>query len=112
MNSVAVDALPSPVPEKRFVSSILLAMLFVVIGLTFVTVAVGEEDSMLNTSAMLALLGPIAMFLLAWMGANQYANRTDNVVDDSQSPAIGGSDDSQYFPVWLGQSLSKPDRQV
>lgn len=107
MNSATVDAFPYPVLEKRFVSSILFVMLFVVIGLTFVTVAVGEEDSVLNASALLALLGPIAMFLFAWMGANQYANRTDKVVDkmanDSQSPAISGSDDKQYFPAWLGQ---------
>ena len=107
MNSVTVDAFPHLVLEKRFVSSTLLAMLFVVIGLTFVTVAVGEEDSIFNTSAMLALLGPIAMFLFAWLGANQYANRIDKVVEemgnDSQSPAMCGSDDKQYFPGWLSR---------
>lgn len=103
MTTVTLDALPYPAVEKRFVSLTLLAMLFVVIGLTFVTVAVGEEDSVLNTRALLALLGPIAMFLLAWVGASQYVNRADQVLDDSQSSAIAESVDNQYFPVWLEQ---------
>lgn len=85
MNTVRVDAVPPSAVEKRFVSSTLLAMLFVVIGLTFVTVAVGEEDFVLNTRALLALLGPIAMFLLAWMGANQYTSRADKSEDGGQS---------------------------
>ncbi len=102
MTTATLDTLPCPAVENRFVSSTLFAMLFVVIGLTFVAVAVGEEDSVLNTRALLALLGPIAMFLLAWMGANQYVNRTDRVLDDSQSLVVAESGDNQYFPTWLG----------
>jgi hypothetical protein len=96
MNSAAVYAAPQPVLEKRFVSSMLLAMLFIVIGMTFVTVFVGDEDAMLNTAGFLALLGPIAMFLLAWLGADTQVTKTSEV-------RSGESRVEGYFPAWLGR---------
>ena len=103
MSSATADTFSYPAVEKRFVSSVLLAMLFVVIGLTFVTVAVGEEEPVLDTGALLALLGPIAMFLLAWRGMNQYANRADKAADNSLNAAVSEIDEYQYFPAWLGK---------
>ena len=96
MNSVAAHVSPQPVLERRFVSSVLLAMLFLVIVMTFITVVVGDEDSMLNTAGLLALLGPIVMFLLAWLGADDRATKTTEIRPDETQV-------QDYFPAWLGQ---------
>lgn len=107
MNSTAAYAAPYPGLEKRFVSSVLLAMLFIVIGMAFITALMGEGGAVFNASGLLVLVGPMAMFFLAWLGAGESTRKTSKPARDdrltSSRTRPSESKSTEYFPAWLGR---------
>ena len=100
MSSIASSNLNFPVLEKRFVTSVMSSMLFILAGLVVLTVVVSSENAALNVSALLVLAWPVSLFFLS-LPSVKNKREAKNVA--SKSAAHTNNENSgEYFPSWLG----------
>ena len=107
MNSIATSHSALPVLEKRFVSSVTLGMLIILIALLFITLAVGSESTVLNLSALTVLIWPALLFVLSWPkdGTKTVKASMRSSNDNALKTAHPNKPKAvEFFPPWLGNS--------
>ena len=106
MNPIAIPPSTTSILGKRFVSSVMLGMLFILIALLFITLLTGSENSVLNLSGLSVLAWPASLFVLSWPTEKTRAvktsmrSRNDNAFMAATRPNRAKA--VEFFPPWLG----------
>jgi hypothetical protein len=99
MNSIATST--PHVLEKRFVSSVTLAMLCIIVAMLFMTAVMGSENATLNTSGLLVLSWPAFLFVLSLPSEKTKAKKVDASTSTTRPNELK---DGEFFRPWLGSN--------